>query len=617
MRKQGLFFQETDKSPTVEKLAARSEIETAYQWRLEDIYESDEAWEEGFRQVEGDIPAIETFHGRLAESAETLLKCLQLQDQIEENLYRLYLYAGLKNDQDTQIARYQSYRDRITSLMVKVNQAMSFIDPEILAIPEDRLHTFMEEKSGLNIYRHALHDLLRSREHVLPPDQERLLAMAGEISQAPYQIFSMFNNADIKFPSILDEHNVEVEVTKGRYSRFMESRDQRVRQDAFFAMYDTYGQWTHTLAATLSAAIKRNLFHARARKYRSPLEAALDSDNIPLAVYDNVINTINARLSPLHRYMKLRKRMLKLPELHPWDLSVPLVSEIDDKISYQEAQEMIIDALHPLGDEYQAMIEKSFTAGWIDVYENRGKRSGAYSWSTYGIHPYILLNYQDTVNDMLTLAHELGHALHSHYTQQAQPYRYSHYTIFVAEVASTVNEALLMDFLLKHTDERQKKLNLLNKYVDQIRGTVYIQSLFAEYEKKIHEKLESGESLTAETLNQLTRKLYLRYLGADFKMDEAYDINWCRIPHFYYNFYVYQYVTGFSAATALSQKILAGDSETRDAYLRFLSRGNSDYSIDLLQEAGVDMTSPEPITATTLLMNRLLDEMEVLADQGA
>jgi oligoendopeptidase F len=523
------YYAHTETASELNKLPERSEISAEYQWRSEDIFKSDVDWEKTFSKIEKKIPQFSQYQGKLRDSASTLLACLKLRDYIKEELGRLFLYAGLKNDQDTRISQYQAYRDKATSLMVQINQATSFIQPEILSIPEDTLRSFLDDNSELSTYLHYFDDLLRTRQHVLPAEQEHLLAMTGEIAQGPYNIFSMFNNADIKFPTICDEQDRQIEVTKGRYNRLMESPDRRVRKEAFLAMYNTYGKWTNTLAATLSTAVKHNIFYARAKKYPTAIAAVLDENNIPPGVYQNVVNTVNRHLAPLHRYMKLRKKMLQLNELHPWDLLVPIISEVKFEMSYR-----------------------------------------------------------------------------------AQPYFYSQYTTFVAEVASTLNEALLIDYLLKHTNEKQKKLYLLSQYVDQIRGTVYIQSLFAEFEKTIHDKAEAGEALTAETFSQFTRELYLRYFGPEFVMDEEYNINWCRIPHFYYNFYVYQYVTGFSAATTLSQKILAGDTAARDAYLRFLSRGSSDYSINLLKDAGVDMTSPEPIEATAKLMNRLLDEMEAL-----
>jgi oligoendopeptidase F len=364
----------------------------------------------------------------------------------------------------------------------------------------------------------------------------------------------------------------------------------------------------------LSTSVKKNIFYARSRKYKNALEAALHANNIPTKVYDNVIESIHKNLTPLHNYMKLRKKLLKLKELKPWDLFVPLIKNIKFDISYPDSLETIESALQPLGEDYISVLKKGFNTGWIDVFENQGKRSGAYSWSTHGTHPFILLNYNNTIDDMFTVAHELGHAIHSHFTHNTQPVIYSGYTTFVAEVASTLNEALLIDYLIRNTRDQRKKFYLLNEYVDQIRGTVYIQALFAEFEKTIHEMVKSGEALIASNLNQLSLNLYSQYLGPAFTRDSLYEINWCRIPHFYYNFYVYKYVTGFSAATAISQKILAGDQKAREAYLQFLSRGSSDYSLNLLKDVGVDMTSPQPIEATTHLMDKLITEMKDISE---
>ena len=601
----------------VEVLAERSEVSADYQWKTDDIFEDDEAWEAALAWIQEQVHQLKTFKGHLAGSASQLVACLQLRDEISAVFGRVFLYAGLNNDQDTREPRYQAFREKAASVMVQVNGATAFIQPEILAIDEQKLQSFIEEDKQLQAYRHQLNNLLRSRAHVLTPDQESLLAMSGEMSQTPYNAFSMFNNADIKFPAVKDEKGKEIELTKGRYSRLMESPDRQVRSDAFQAFYGTYAGWTNTLAAILSGAVKRDIFYARTRRYDNSLAAALHADNIPVPVYSNVVDTINERLAPLHRYMGLRKRLLKLETVEAWDLSVPVLSEVDFETPYDNTRKILSDAFVPLGEQYVSDLKQSFRNGWIDVYENKGKRSGAYSWASHGVHPFILLNYNKTLNDMFTLAHELGHAMHSFYTHANQPYQYSRYTIFVAEVASTLNEALLMDYLLRNTPDRDRKLYLLNKYIDQIRGTVYIQSLFAEFEKIIHERVESGAALTADSLNALNRELYTRYFGAEFNMHALFDINWCRIPHYYYNFYVYKYATGFSAATALSRNILSGDTDARDAYLKFLGRGCSAYSIDLLKDAGVDMTSPDPIRATTELMDTLLDQMEELLSEDS
>ncbi len=611
-----IFFDATRAAVQAEKLPSRDEIEAQYKWRTQDIYTSDEEWEKDFESLKGMIGKLDRFKGKLGSSADNLLNCLKTRDEIEIQFGKLSFYASLKSDEDTRVTKYQAFRDRISALSIEIRERSSFIQPEIIRIPEKKIRKFLAENPQLKIYQHYIEDILRSKRHVLSEEGEQLLALSGDLSRTPYQVFSMFNNADITFPSIKDENGKNIELTKGRFFALMRSPHRRVREDAFTAFYSTYNHWRNTLSATLSGAVKRDMFYARARKYSSSLEAALDSDNIPIAVYDNVINTLNDNLTPMHKYISLRKRILGLDKVRPWDLYVPLLSEVEWKIPYDEAVKTIEKALEPLGSEYISVLKDGFSSGWIDVFENAGKRAGAYSSAVYGApHPYILLNYNNQLTDMFTVAHEMGHSMHSYFTLKNQPYIYSDYSIFVAEVASTLNEALLMNYLLENTRDKQKKLYLLNQYIDQIRGTVYIQAIFAEFEKTIHEKAESGDALTSDTYNEIARDIYTRYYGPDFRMDSLYDINWCRIPHFYYNFYVYQYATGFSAATALSQKILAGDKKARDAYLKFLGRGSSDYPINLLRDAGVDMASPEPIVATARLFARLLNEMEGLLEQ--
>ncbi len=596
-----------------QNLKSRQEIDDASKWRTDHIFASNDDWETAFDGIQEDMDQLDQYRGQLGESAGQMLKCFQIRDRIEITLGNLSLYANLKGDEDTRVSKFQAYRERIANLISRVRQKEAFIYPEIISLPKAKIWEFIHGNRELAVYEHYLRDILRSKNHILNKDGEHLLALAGEMAGTPYQVFSMFNNADIKFPEVENEQGTRVEVTKGNFSVLIRSANRRVRKNTFLAFYNTYNDWKNTLSANLSGAIRKNIFFAKARNYRNALEGALDSDNIPTAVYDNVIEAVNKNIEPMHKYINLRKRLLKLDRVQPWDLYVPLLTEMKWKVPYPQAVETIKKALQPLGDDYLRAMENGFQSGWIDVFENQGKRSGAYSNASYGIaHPYILLNYNETLDDMFTVAHEMGHAMHSYYTMRTQPYIYSEYTIFVAEVASTLNESLLIDYLLKNTTDKDKKLYLLNHYIDQIRGTVYIQTIFAEFEKSIHEKAEAGEALTAESLNRLAREIYARYYGPDFELDSIYDVNWCRIPHFYYDFYVWQYATGFSAATALSRKILAGDIPTRDAYLRFLSRGSSDYSINLLRDAGVDMTSPVPIEATARLFAKLIDEMENL-----
>lgn len=591
----------------------RSDIADKYKWQTKHLFKTDQLWEQSLTNFKESFADIEKFKGKLAESAESLLSCFKRRDNLEIQLGKLSIYANLKSDEDTRLSKYQEYRDKISHLAIQFNQIKSFIEPEILEMSDETLKVFLQKNSDLQLYQHYLDDLLRSKVHILDGEGEKLLALAGDLAQTPYQVFSMFNNADITFPQIKDEKNKSVELTKGNFSLYIRSENRTVRKKAYQSMYGTYQKWTNTLAANLAGSIKSDIYFARARKYNNTMEAALDTDNIPLSVYKNVVSTLQKNVAPMHQYIKLRKKILKLDKVKPWDLYVPLIKAMKWEISYEEALKIIEAALSPLGTDYLKDLQKAFSGGWFDVFESPGKRSGAYSTAVFGIpHPYMLLNYQGQLDDMFTVAHELGHSMHSYYTIQKQPYIYSNYTIFVAEVASTLNEALLIDYLLKNTSDPQKKIYLLNHYIDQIRGTLYIQAMFAEFEKKIHEISESGEALTAEVFGHITREIYQHYYGKDFIIDSLYEFNWCRIPHFYYNYYVYQYATGISAATTLAQKILSGNTESREAYLQFLRKGNSDYSINLLKDAGVDMTSPEPIESTARLFSNLVDQMEDL-----
>jgi len=599
----------------VKKALERSEIEPRYKWSLEDIYTTDSDWEKDFRKVNCRIPELESYRGRIGESAENLLNVSRLQDSLEVTIGKLFVYSHMKRDEDTSQDKYQAMADRAVSLNTGYSSAASFIVPEILDIPEKRLLGWIAENEELQLYRHRFEDIIRTREHTLSPEQEKLLAMASDATSMPRTIFSMLDNADIRYPSIEDENGKQVELTKARYSKFMESGNRDLRRRAFEAFYSTYNGYENTLAALLSAIVKRDIFYAQARNYGSSLQAALDGDNIPVEVYDNVISAVSSNLEPLHRYVSLRKRVMELDEVHPYDLYTPLFPEMAEEYDYDRAVELVSEALEPMGSEYMEVVNKGFSGGWIDVYETRGKRSGGYSWGTYGTHPYILLNYNKTLHEVFTIAHEMGHAIHSHFTWENQPPVYGNYTIFVAEVASTTNENLLIDHLLKVTDDRKKRLSLLDHQVRQIQGTVYIQALFAEFEREIHSMAESGNPMTAASLRKLCRELYQKYFGPDLVVDEIYEINWGRIPHFYNNFYVYKYATGFAAATLLSEKILNRDPGAHEKYIQFLKSGSSDYSINLLKKAGVDMTGPESILAVARRLTLLLDKIEELLDE--
>lgn len=594
-------------------LPKRSEIPQEAKWKLEDIYATDQEWEKDVQQAKALIEQVQAKQGTLAESGKNLLETLTLQDELTKLLDQIYVYARMRRDEDNTNAIYQALTDRAATLSTQAYSAISYIQPEILAIPSEKLAELQKSEAGLDHYRFLLEEISRQKPHTLSAQEEAILAQVSDISQAPSTIFGMLNNADIKFPSIVNEKGEEVEVTKGRYVQFMESKDRRVRKDAFKALYATYGKHRNTIAATLTSVVKRDVFYARVRKYPSALEASLFADNIDVSVYDNLIAAVREHLPLMHRYVSLRKRLLGLDELHMYDLYVPVVKEVHMEIPYEKAVSTIKEALHPLGDNYAQVLEEGFTSGWIDVYENEGKTSGAYSWGSYTTHPYVLMNYQDNLNNMFTLAHEMGHALHSYYSNHNQPYTYADYRIFVAEVASTLNEALLMHHMLDKTTDKEQRMYLLNYYLEQFRGTVFRQTMFAEFEKIIHAKVEAEEALTADTLSEIYRKLNVEYHGNDMIVDAEVDLEWARIPHFYNNFYVYKYATGFSAATALSKQILEEGQPAVDRYLNFLKSGGSDYPINLLKKAGVDMNTAEPIREALSVFKELLNEMEELA----
>ncbi|WP_134686629.1 oligoendopeptidase F [Brevibacillus migulae] len=594
-------------------LPKRSEVPNEWKWKLEDIYATDAAWEQDVAKIKEMTEQIKAKQGTLAESGKNLLDTLLLQDEITKILDRVYVYARMRRDEENSNSTYQALTDRASSLATQVSSAMSYIQPEILAIPSEQLEKLQQSEEGLEHYRLLLEEITRFKPHTLSASEEAIMAQVSELASAPGKIFGMLNNADIKFPMITNEKGEEVELTKGRYTQFMESKDRRVRKEAFEALYATYGKHRNTIAATLASVVKRDVFYARTRKYESALKASLFADNIDQSVYDNLIETVREHLPLMHRYVSLRKKLFGVDELHMYDLYVPMVQEVEMEIPYEQAVSTIKEALKPLGDDYGKVLEEGFTSGWIDVYENEGKTSGAYSWGAYTTHPYVLMNYQDNVNNMFTLAHEMGHALHSYYSNKNQPYTYADYRIFVAEVASTLNEALLMHHMLEKTTDKGERLYLINYYLEQFRGTLFRQTMFAEYEKLIHANSEKEVPLTADSLSEWYRELNVAYHGDEMIVDEQIDLEWARIPHFYNNFYVYKYATGFSAATALSKQILEEGQPAVERYLAFLKSGGSDYPLNLLKKAGVDMTSPQPIRDALAVFKDLLDELEELA----
>ncbi|PLS15456.1 oligoendopeptidase F [Bacillus sp. M6-12] len=598
----------------VKALPARNEVPVEETWRLEDIFATDDDWEKEFNEIKTEIKKAESFKGTLEESAEKMFAALQFQDQIMERLGKLYTYSHMRYDQDTANSYYQGLDDRAKNLYSQAASGFSYIVPELLSLEEATIEQFLKEKPELALYKHALEEIALQRPHILSAEQEALLAQASEALNSASNTFGMLNNADLEFPSIKDENGNEVEVTHGRYIRFLESEDRRVREDAFKAVYQTYGKYRNTFASTLAGTVKKDNFYAGVRKYTSARHAALSDNNIPESVYDNLINTVNEHLHLLHRYVALRKRVLGVDELHMYDLFTPLVKEVKMEVPYDEAKELILKGLAPLGEDYNKVLQSGFENRWVDVHENKGKRSGAYSSGAYGTNPYILMNWQDNVNNLFTLAHEFGHSVHSFYTRATQPYPYGNYSIFVAEVASTCNENLLNDYLLNTIEDEKKRLYLLNHYLEGFRGTVFRQTMFAEFEHMIHQKAQNGEALTPDLLTKEYYDLNKKYFGNDLVIDEEIGLEWSRIPHFYYNYYVYQYATGFSAATALSKQILEEGKPAVDRYLEFLKAGSSDYPIEVLKKAGVDMTKADPIREALKVFEEKLTEMEQLLE---
>ncbi|HVB73626.1 MAG TPA: oligoendopeptidase F [Ktedonobacteraceae bacterium] len=593
-------------------LTKRSDVPKDYTWDLESIFLTQDDWEQVFQSLVRRLPELEALQGTLASSGQSLLRVLQQRDEVFEQLETLFVYAAMRRDEDTTNSKYQAMFDRAMQLLVRISTALSFIEPEILAIPQSTLDEYVRDTPGLQLYRQQLHDLNRKRPHVRSAEIEAVLAATGEISDGPDAIFSMIDNADLRLPRIKDEAGQDVELTKGNYMIYIRSTDRRVRKEAFEGMHGTFLKQRNTIAATLSAQVKADIFHTRQRGYASCRERALSQYNIPVSVYDNLVNAVSEYIPLLNRYVQLRKRMLGLDELHMYDLYVPIVKESGDDISYQQASETVVAGLAPLGENYVNTLKKAMSERWIDVYETPGKRGGAYSGGAYATHPFILLNFQNKRDSMFTLAHELGHSMHSFFTRSHQPFQYGDYTIFVAEVASTLNESLLTDYLLKTNSDREVRLAILNHALEDIRGTLYRQTMFAEFEQIMHSRAEEGEALTADSLSEMYHALNVKYYGGVAIVDELIDIEWARIPHFYSSFYVYQYSTGISAAIALSQQILREGQPAVDRYLKFLSSGSSDYSIELLKKAGVDMNSPEPVRQACQQFESYLKQMEDL-----
>lgn len=593
------------------KILKRSEMESAVCWNITDLYENDAAWNADFEALQGLPAQVAAYQGRLGESAATLLEYAKLSEEMNQKVEKLYVYTFLKGDEDTANATYQAMKGRCFSFLIQLNSAGAFEGPELVAIPDETLERFYTEEPELEKYRRYLNKSRLMKEHVLSPAEENLLAAAGEIGGAPSKIFNTFHDADMKFPSVTDGEGVEHALTNGSYISLVESGDRTLRENAFHAYYGVFNSNRNALAAMLDAEVRQSIFFARARKFSSSLESALKPVEIPTEVYHNLLETVHQNMDKMYRYMALRKKVMKLDELHMYDIYASMLPEADQVIDFDQAREEVLEATKVLGEEYHEVLKRSFEERWMDIYENEGKRSGAYSCGT-PVHPFVLLNHKDTLNSEFTLAHEMGHAMHSYLSSKNQPPVYADYVLFVAEVASTCNEALLMQHLLKKTTDKKQRAVLINYFLEQFRTTLYRQTMFAEFELKIHELAEKGETLTAERLCAIYLDLNKLYYGPDVTVDEDIAMEWARIPHFYRHFYVYQYATGFSAAMALSKRILEGGEEAVKDYLTFLSGGCSTDPVSLLKIAGVDMSTPKPINDALEQFGELIGELETL-----
>ena len=591
------------------KIPARADVPEKDKWAIQDLFATDDDWRAALAKAKEFLLRITAFRGRLAESGAALLSFFRLDDEISLAFDALVHYAQRRSDEDTRVAAYQEMVSQVTRFAVEIQSAAAFETPELLAISDEDMNRLYAEAPELELYRLNIDRIRRRREHVLSDKEEAILAAAGEMAANPDDIYSMLNDADLKFPDAVDKDGSKHPVTHGTFIPLMQSYDRVLRKSAFDSLYSVYGQFRNTSAATLSAQLKQLLFFANVRKYPSTLDAALDGNEVPTEIYRNLIDAVHRSFAPMYRYVALRKKLLGVDELHMYDLYVPVVDGVEMKFTFEEAKEIALKALAPLGEDYLNLLREGFANGWIDVYENEGKRSGAYSAGAR-VHPYVLLNFKGTLDDVFTLVHEMGHSIHSYLSNKTQPTAYQDYVIFVAEVASTCNEALLMEYLLSVTTDKKERAYLINHFLEQFRGTLYRQTMFAEFELAANEMTQRGEGTTAEALCAMYKKLNEQYFGPEMNVDEEISLEWARIPHFYYDYYVYQYATGYAAAIALSRRILReGEPAVKD-YLGFLSGGCSADPITLLRGAGVDMASPKPVEDATKLFDEMISEME-------
>ena len=594
------------------KLKTRKEIDAKYKWNIENMYSDSKLWEEDFQKVKMLADEFVDFSGKFTESANQLLASLKAADEIGQIIEKLYVYSKMKLDEDNTVSQYQEQNGRVMGLLAEVGAKMSFYTPELLSQPEEKILGFIDENPELELYRLALMDTLKQKKHVLSKSEEALLAKLSEVTDSSNNIFSMLNDADMKFGTIKDENGEEIEVTHGSYISLMESHDREVRKAAFDAVYNTYKSHINTLSALYNTSVKNDVITSQIRNYGSSRKRALEPNEIPESVYDNMIDVVHEYLPVMHDYVALRKDILGYDELHMYDVYVPLVKVPEKEIPFEEAVEMMNKALAPLGDDYLKIVNKGVKDRWIDVYENTGKTSGAYSFGSYDSYPYILLNYTGRLQDVLTLVHEMGHSMHSFYTRTNQPYTYGNYSIFVAEVASTVNECLLLHHLLQEEQDKDMKRFILNRFIEEFRATVFRQTMFAEFELNAHRFVEEGGSLTSDWLSEEYDRLNTLYFGDAMSHDDLIKYEWSRIPHFYRAYYVYQYATGFSAATAISEKILKEGNTAVESYKEFLSMGSSAYPVEELKVAGVDMTTKEPLIEAMEMFKSLVEEFKSL-----
>ncbi len=593
----------------------RDQIADEFKWDLSEFYPSDEAWEADMKALEERIPEMEAYKGRLGESPDVLAECLMKSDTLGMLAHRLYVYAALNLDMDNSQGKYQEMRSRILGIYSRLGESQAYVNPEILKIENAKVEEFLNNDK-LAVYRFMIEDLIRQKEHIMSEEVEEVLSMASTVTAGPGNIFQMMDDADIKFPNLIDEEGNEIELTRGRYSQLLRSTNREVRKAASDAYNDTYLDYENGLGACLASSVNADVFQTRARKYNTCLERSLDGNKIPISVFENLLETASSNLEPVHRYVALRKKFLGLDTLEGHDMYVPLVQNVETKIPYDEGKKLVLDAMKVLGNDYVKNLELALNSRWIDVYETQNKGSGGYSWGTYTVHPVVLLNYADQLDDVFTLGHELGHCMHSYYSNKSEPYAYAGHSLFTAEVASTCNETILIHHMLNKAKTREEKLYLLNHYIEMIMGTFYTQIMFSEFEYQIHQVVEQGGALSAENMRKMYRDIYQKYYGPDYYIPENRDLGCLRIGHFYRQYYVYQYATSFAASQMLAARILDGDKKAISDYIEFIKTGSSDYPIEILKKAGVDMTTPQPVENVINILSGLIDQFEKLLLQG-